>query len=223
MPNKITNEDIISYLDKECEESLKLKIDEAIKNDETIRERYNELKGLRMLQAETMLPLLNKQMPESTAKIINSLKEKKTSYISNFFKLSPIAIIGWLGFASVGTMQVASVMTPSATISIASLENDEGIKYRSATMKEDISDIILKLEEELLIMRGKLNDSEMSEERVELDAKSKASNVFLEIPKPQYTFNILEIFKNNDDICVEFEALEEEKLIDTKEVCFNQK
>ena len=223
MPNKITNEDIISYLDKECEESLKLKIDEAIKNDETIRERYNELKGLRMLQAETMLPLLNKQMPESTAKIINSLKEKKTSYISNFFKLSPIAIIGWLGFASVGTMQVASVMAPSASISIASLENDGGTKNRSATMKEDISDIILKLEEELLIMRGKLNDNEMSEGRVELDVKSKASNVFLEIPKPQYNFKILEIFKNNDDICVEFEALEEEKLIDTKEVCFHQK
>ena len=223
MSDKITNEDIISYLDKECEESLKLKIDEAIKNDESVREKYNELKSLRMLQAETMLPLLNKQMPESTAKIINSLKEKKTSYISNFFKLSPIAIIGWLGFASVGTMQVASVMTPTATISIASLENDEGIKYRSATMKEDISDIILKLEEELLIMRGKLKDNEMSEGRVELDAKSKASNVFLEIPKPQYTFNILEIFKNNNDICVEFEALEEEKLIDTKEVCFHQK
>ena len=33
MSNKITNEDIISYLDKECEESLRLKIDEAIKNE----------------------------------------------------------------------------------------------------------------------------------------------------------------------------------------------
>ena len=74
MSNNITNEDIISYLDKECEASLKLKIEEAVKNDESIKERYNELKNLRMLQAETMLPLLNKQMPESTAKIINSLK-----------------------------------------------------------------------------------------------------------------------------------------------------
>ena len=41
-------------------------------------------------------------------------------------------------------------------------------------------------------MRSKLNDNEMSEGRVELDAKSKASNVFLEIPN----HNILSIYRN---------------------------
>ena len=223
MSNKITNEDIIRYLDQECDESLRIKIDEAIKNDNSIRDKYTDLKNLRMLQAETMLPLLNKEMPKSTAKIINSLNEKKTSYILNFFKLSPIAIIGWLGFASVGTMQVASVMTPSATTSIASLENDENIKFRSATQKENYDNLIVELEEELLIMREKLSSMEMSEGRVTFDAKNKAMSVFPIKSEPIYTFDIIDILKKDNAICVKFEAFEKEILIETKEVCFQKK
>ena len=34
---------------------------------------------------------------------------------------------------------------------------------------------------------------------------------------------IIDIFKNNNDICVEFEALENGAFIDSKEVCFQQK
>ena len=223
MSNKITNEDIISYLDKECEESLKLNIEDAINNDESIKERYNELKNLRMLQAETMLPLLNKQMPESTAKIINSLEEKKTTFFKTFFKLSPIAIIGWLGFATVGTMQVATVTVPTATISVASLDEDKSSKFRSATIKEDLKDIVIELEEELLLVRKKLKSEAMNESELEENVRSKAANAFPKIPDPEYTFQIIDIFKNNNDICVEFEALENGTFIDSKEVCFQQK
>ena len=222
MSNKITNEDIISYLDKECEESLKLKIEEAIKNDESIKERYNELKNLRMLQAETMLPLLNKQMPESTAKIINSLKEKKTSYISNFFKLSPIAIIGWLGFASVGTIQVANLSEPTASITMASLEFDKDIKLRSAKSSEDIENIIIQLENELLLERKKLKNFDSNS--IDLrGGKNKAMEAFSPAPKTKYRIIINNITQNDNDVCVELEILEDGLSFDDKEICFQQK
>ncbi len=222
MSNKITNEDIISYLDKECEESLKLKIEEAIKNDESIKERYNELKNLRMLQAETMLPLLNKQMPESTAKIINSLKEKKTSYISNFFKLSPIAIIGWLGFASVGTIQVANLSEPTASITMASLEFDKDIKLRSAKSREDIENIIIQLEDDLLLERKKLKNFDSDSIDLRGD-KNKAMEAFSPAPKTKYRIIINNITQNDNDVCVELEILEDGLSFDDKEICFQQK
>ncbi len=222
MSNNITNEDIISYLDKECEESLKLKIEEAIKNDESIKERYNELKNLRMLQAETMLPLLNKQMPESTAKIINSLKEKKTSYISNFFKLSPIAIIGWLGFASVGTIQVANLSEPTASITMASLEFDKDIKLRSAKSREDIENIIIQLEDDLLLERKKLKNFDSDSIDLRGD-KNKAMEAFSPAPKTKYRIIINNITQNDNDVCVELEILEDGLSFDDKEICFQQK
>ena len=223
MPSKITNEDIISYLDKECGESLRIKIDDAIKNDKSVRDRYTDLKDLRMLQAETMLPLLNKQMPENTSKIINSLKEKKTSYVSNFFKLSPIAVIGWLGFATVGTIQVASVITPSSTTSIASLENEKSLKLMSTTNKEDLDDVIIEVEDEFLLVRNKFNGSKISSEDLLSKGPAKISNLFPMIANSKYKFNILNIFEKNEKICLEFEAFEEDRLLDTKEVCFQQK
>ena len=223
MLKKISNEDLINYLTNECDQELSETIEEAIKHDETLATELNKLKELRMLQAETMVPLLNKEMPKQTENLIEGIKEKKTTFFKTFFKLSPIAIIGWLGFATVGTMQVATVTVPTATISVASLDEDKSSKFRSATIKEDLKDIVIELEEELLLVRKKLKSEAMNESELEENVRSKAANAFPKIPDPEYTFQIIDIFKNNNDICVEFEALENGAFIDSKEVCFQQK
>ncbi len=238
MPKKISNEDLINYLTNECDLELSKSIEDAIKHDETLAKELDQLKELRMLQAETMVPLLNKEMPKQTGNLIESIKEKKTTFFQTFFKLSPIAIIGWLGFATVGTMQVATVTVPTATISIASLDENKSSKFRSATIKEDLKDIVIELEEELLLVRKKLKNQAMNETELKdkgvvtnvtdygifiEDVRSKAANAFPKIPDPDYTFQIIDIFKNNNDICVEFEALENGTFIDSKEVCFQQK
>lgn len=223
MPKKISNEDLINYLTNECDLELSKSIEDAIKHDETLAKELDQLKELRMLQAETMVPLLNKEIPKQTENLIESIKEKKTTFFQTFFKLSPIAIIGWLGFATVGTMQVATVTVPTATISTASLDENKSSKFRSATIKEDLKDIVIELEEELLLVRKKLKNEAMNETELKDDVRSKAANAFPKIPDPEYTFQIIDIFKNNNDICVEFEALENGAFIDSKEVCFQQK
>ena len=81
MPKKISNEDLINYLTNECDLELSKSIEDAIKHDETLAKELDQLKELRMLQAETMVPLLNKEMPKQTENLIDSIKEKKTTSI----------------------------------------------------------------------------------------------------------------------------------------------
>ena len=76
MLKKISNEDLINYLTNECDQELSETIEEAIKHDETLATELNKLKELRMLQAETMVPLLNKEMPKQTENLIEGIKEK---------------------------------------------------------------------------------------------------------------------------------------------------
>ncbi len=222
MPSKFSKEDLINYLADELDDPLRNEIEVEIENDKELKKQLKELQDLRMLQAETMLPLLNKKMPEKTQNLINNLKESRASYFATFFKLSPIAIIGWLGFASVGTIQVANLSEPTASITMASLEFDKDIKLRSAKSSEDIENIIIQLENELLLERKKLKNFDSNS--IDLrGGKNKAMEAFSPAPKTKYRIIINNITQNDNDVCVELEILEDGLSFDDKEICFQQK
>ena len=165
-----------------------------------------------------MLPILNQPMSARTETLIDSLKDEKKFSITSLLKLSPIALIGWLGFASVGSIQLAGLfdteLSKNRDTMIAQLDTtSSAAKNEIDTDKSNIKS------------RG-LSDSS-------LDLEMSKNQYYLKIERPinieiegidNKTFIITEVFKNNEDICMTIQM--NSKLIidqkDSKEICFSQ-
>ena len=115
---------IHGQLDKETEKSLKI----LIANDVGIEKRYKILLSLTNYIAKTYSAETMRPMPESTKKILNKYREKKSFRFFSIASLSSIAAIGWLGTISLGTYQFLGIMAtttaPSAIMRSAPIEDD---------------------------------------------------------------------------------------------------
>tara|TARA_B100001093_G_scaffold493938_1_gene536741 strand:+ start:1301 stop:1963 length:663 start_codon:yes stop_codon:yes gene_type:complete len=217
MTRKISKEDLISFIDGECDKEIEYKIKNALKNDINLNAEYKELKNLRMTQAETMLPLLNKKTPVKIEQIINGLTDKKSN-IGVFFKLSPIAIIGWLGFATVGSIQVATLNTPALLVTAV----DDNISQSNTFFeKEDLKNFIKNMESELESRRKLSNDGEnrLIDEFLE---NQKMNHLNKEKLNTDYSFTLNKIYEEIENICIDIQLVKNSEELESKKVCFKK-
>ena len=216
MTNKITKEDLFNYLCNELDIDRMQEIENALSKDDELKLQLAELKSIRMLQAETMLPLLNKPMNSKTEALIESIKEKKTLNLISLIKLSPIAIVGWLGFASVGTMQVAQVFNDQPSFE----RNMSTARISNNVYTNSIESAGIKLRGEQSTIENNINGYEVFLEDILVGESFYLKHQILK----NKTLLISKVFKNNEDICLliklESENLDQNK--DEQEICFQQ-
>ena len=216
--NNINKEDLLNYLCHELDSSQVKEIENVLQEDSNLRSQLEDLKQIRMLQAETMLPILNEPMSARTEALIDTLKDKKSFSITSLLKLSPIALIGWLGFASVGSIQLAGLFDTELTTNEGTMIAQLDTTSTAARDKIDTDNSNIKL-------RG-LSDSS-------LDLEMSKNLYYLKIEKPinieiegieNKTFIITEVFKNNEDICMTIQMSSKLNIDqkDTQEICFSQ-
>ena len=154
MPNSINKEKLFAYICNELDLNEATEVELALKSDPQLKLQYDEFMDIRNLHAEVMTPTLNPVMPEKTKNLIQSINKSQSKSWYQLLNLGPIAIIGWLGFASVGTMQVASLIDTSPEVN-SSMLAEVGLEnnMRSASNKNapKISDdkVLTLLDEEI--------------------------------------------------------------------------
>lgn len=123
MPDhNISNEEIIKLIDQELDPVRADEITSLLKTDDELRKTYNEFLELKTLMVEAYLPMINEPMPEKTRSLINSYEKKSSFKLFGLIGLAPLAVIGWLGTLSLGTMQLAGLQYSDTQV--ASIDND---------------------------------------------------------------------------------------------------
>ena len=92
--NNINKEDLLNYLCNELDSSEVKEIEAALQEDDNLRGQLEDLKQIRMLHAETMLPILNEPMSDRTEALIDTLKDKKSFSIASIDELEQIEGVG---------------------------------------------------------------------------------------------------------------------------------
>ena len=200
MPNSINKEKLFAYICNELDPKEATEVELALKSDPQLKLQYDEFIDIRNLHAEVMTPTLNPVMPEKTKNLIQSINKSQSKSWYQLLNLGPIAIIGWLGFASVGTMQVASLIDTSPEVN-SSMLAELGLEnnMRSASNKDapKISD-----DKVLTLLDEEISSFTVGDVFVIKKLLETSDNLYKNVVM---TFTVIDMTRSNDKTCVDFE------------------
>lgn len=218
--NIISKEKLMNYICNELSSEESSQIEQLLKTDEALKLQYDEIMQLRNLHAETMIPLLNPIMPAKTQTLINSLKKSETKSWSKFLSLGPLAVAGWIGFAAVGSMQVASLIEDEASdnsIMFAEIGLENNMRSASSSnvtnnKKDPLSSLIKNMDKTFTVGETFTIYHDISIG----DSSVKSASLL---------FKVQSLIADNEKTCVDFEIradIQDPQII-TEQICISHK
>ena len=200
MPNSINKEKLFAYICNELDPKEANEVELALKSDPQLKLQYDEFMDIRNLHAEVMTPTLNPVMPEKTKNLIQSINKSQSKSWYQLLNLGPIAIIGWLGFASVGTMQVASLIDTSPEVN-SSMLAEVGLEnnMRSASNKDAPK---ISVDKVLTLLDEEISSFTVGDVFVIKKLLETSDNLYKNVVM---TFTVIDMTRSNDKTCVDFE------------------
>ncbi|MDC3143607.1 hypothetical protein OA527_01150 [Pelagibacteraceae bacterium] len=201
MPSSINKEKLFAYICNELDAKEADEVEMALKSDPQLKLQYDEFINIRNLHVEAMSPILNPIMPMKTKNLIQSVNKSQTRSWYQLLNLGPIALVGWLGFASVGTIQIASLVNnePNVNSSMMAeigLENNMRSASNSKIDKEADKQVLSLLEEEIYTFQ--VGDIFVIKKLLET-SENMYKNVVM-------TFKVIDMTRSNNKTCVKFET-----------------
>ena len=143
---------LIKCAHKELDTSSDAKIKKLITEHGTINNRYIEFLNLSTQIAETYSARIKKPIPDNIKNLLKETKEKKIK-IFGVAGLSSLAVLGWLGTISLGTIQILGIMA-TTTVPTAVM--------RGGPVEEEIEFDILNIEDDCVTFIYELPDQSSS-------------------------------------------------------------
>jgi amino acid permease len=139
-------------------------------------------------------------MPEKTKKLINSLKKSPTKKVIKLFSLAPIAIVGWLGFASVGSIQLANIIYDKPDSSSLIIAEKETSNVR--TLSDEYGSNKSEQDESISLIKNRYKSFTVGETFI-IKNSNKISNTSSK--GMSLFFKVKDLSSGNNKICVDFE------------------
>ncbi len=143
---------LIKYAHKELDTNSDAQIKKLITEHDTINSRYIEFLNLSTQIAETYSAKIKKPIPDNIKNLLKETKEKKIK-IFGVAGLSSLAVLGWLGTISLGTIQILGIMA-TTTVPTAVM--------RGGPVEEEIEFDILNIEDDCVTFIYELPDQSSS-------------------------------------------------------------
>ena len=143
---------LIKYAHKELDTNSDAQIKKLITEHDTINTRYIEFLNLSTQIAETYSARIKKPIPDNIKNLLKETKEKKIK-IFGVAGLSSLAVLGWLGTISLGTIQILGIMA-TTTVPTAVM--------RGGPVEEEIEFDILNIEDDCVTFIYELPDQSSS-------------------------------------------------------------
>jgi hypothetical protein len=143
---------LIKYAHKELDTNSDAQIKKLITEHDTINTRYIEFLNLSTQIAETYSAKIKKPIPDNIKNLLKETKEKKIK-IFGVAGLSSLAVLGWLGTISLGTIQILGIMA-TTTVPTAVM--------RGGPVEEEIEFDILNIEDDCVTFIYELPDQSSS-------------------------------------------------------------
>ena len=143
---------LIKYAHKELDTNSDAQIKKLIAEHDTINTRYIEFLNLSTQIAETYSARIKKPIPDNIKNLLKETKEKKIK-IFGVAGLSSLAVLGWLGTISLGTIQILGIMA-TTTVPTAVM--------RGGPVEEEIEFDILNIEDDCVTFIYELPDQSSS-------------------------------------------------------------
>lgn len=143
---------LIKYAHKELDTNSDAQIKKIITEHDTINSRYIEFLNLSTQIAETYSAKIKKPIPDNIKNLLKETKEKKIK-IFGVAGLSSLAVLGWLGTISLGTIQILGIMA-TTTVPTAVM--------RGGPVEEEIEFDILNIEDDCVTFIYELPDQSSS-------------------------------------------------------------
>ncbi len=143
---------LIKYAHKELDTNSDAQIKKLITEHDTINTRYIEFLNLSTQIAETYSARIKKPIPANIKNLLKETKEKKIK-IFGVAGLSSLAVLGWLGTISLGTIQILGIMA-TTTVPTAVM--------RGGPVEEEIEFDILNIEDDCVTFIYELPDQSSS-------------------------------------------------------------
>ena len=143
---------LIKYAHKELDTNSDAQIKKLIAEHDTINTRYIEFLNLSTQIAETYSAKIKKPIPDNIKNLLKETKEKKIK-IFGVAGLSSLAVLGWLGTISLGTIQILGIMA-TTTVPTAVM--------RGGPVEEEIEFDILNIEDDCVTFIYELPDQSSS-------------------------------------------------------------
>ena len=210
----VSNEKLMDYICNELSSEESSHIKKLLETDDKLKSQYDKILKIRNLHAETMLPLFRTSMPEKTKKLINSLKKSQTKKITKLFSLAPIAIVGWLGFASVGSIQLANIIYDKPDSSSLIIAEKETSNVR--TLSDEYGSNKSERDELISLIKNRYKSFTVGETFI-IKNSNKISNTSSK--GMSLLFKVKDLSSGNNKICVDFEI---KSYISESETIFEQ-
>lgn len=210
----VSNEKLMDYICNELSSEESSHIKKLLETDDKLKSQYDKILKIRNLHAETMLPLFRTSMPEKTKKLINSLKKSQTKKITKLFSLAPIAIVGWLGFASVGSIQLANIIYDKPDSSNLIIAEKETSNVR--TLSDEYGSNKSEQDELISLIKNRYKSFTVGETFI-IKNSNKISNTSSK--GMSLFFKVKDLSSGNNKICVDFEI---KSYISESETIFEQ-